>query len=75
MLVTMFTAGVALFLLGLIGRVEAYQIKAGTNNIFARIILGLIGLYLMGGAAMAYQLEKEKEMNIQVYQQLRGTQR
>lgn len=42
--ITIFTFGVLLFLLGLVGKVEVRAIKVGTNNQLARVIAGIIGI-------------------------------
>ena len=48
--VALFITGVALILLGLLGRVTIHEIKAGTNNRFTRLIVGVLGLvFVIGG--------------------------
>src|SRR5574341_2341490 len=41
---TLFTCGILLLLVGLIGQVKAKEIEIGTKNPIVRIILGVIGV-------------------------------
>lgn len=45
--IAIFVTGAAFLLIGIIGKVEAFNIKGGTNNIIARIVLGILGAFLM----------------------------
>ena len=51
--VALFVTGIALLILGLVGRVTVHEIHAGTESKILRIIIAFIGLACIGGGIFA----------------------
>lgn len=63
-IIAIFSVGVAFLLLGIVGKVEAFQIKAGTDNKRARITFIILGILFISWASIEYNVKStQAQMN------------
>ena len=68
-IVIIFSVGIAFLLLGIIGKVEAFQIKAGTDNKKARIAFVILGILFILWANVEYSAKVTIEQTNEILRQ------
>lgn len=62
--------GVVFLLLGIIGRVEAFQIKAGTDNKKARTVLIILGILFIFWASAQQGMKDTADLQMKLLKQM-----
>jgi uncharacterized membrane protein HdeD (DUF308 family) len=71
--IALLTVGAVFLLLGVIGRVEAFNVKGGTDNKTARLFLGILGfvlLYLAVGQWYAEKLQQNLDRERETFNEI-----